>query len=146
MKYWGYFAVKLFGCVFCVRAIWDVVRSFLPKPASIFNQPMNQFPQDLVWTSALLAVFLVGVVLLLVIIEDQRGRCRTCLRRLRMPLEQGSWSRATLFAPPRIESICPYGHGTLSEAEVQITGLQIPSWKSHDDDLWKELEGIDRES
>jgi hypothetical protein len=144
MKYWGYFGAKLVACYFCVRAIWDAVRSFLPKPARILNQPMNQFPQDLVWTSALFFVFLVGVVLFYVIVEDQRGRCRTCLRRLRMPLEQGSWSRATLFAPPRIESICPYGHGTLSEEEVQITGLRIPEWRANGDDLWKELESIDR--
>ena len=46
-------------------------------------------------------------------IWDQRYRCRVCLRRLRMPVETGSWSRMLQFGRPRIEYICPYGHGTL---------------------------------
>ena len=60
--------------------------------------------------------------------------CRVCLRRLRMPVETGSWSRMLQFGRPRIEYICPYGHGTLREDELQISGLENPEWKAHSGD------------
>jgi hypothetical protein len=68
---------------------------------------------------------------------DQRYRCRTCLRRLRMPILRGSWTHVLLGAP-RTEYICPYGHGTLSVDELQITGHTEPDWEAHQD-MWKEL-------
>jgi hypothetical protein len=43
------------------------------------------------------------------------------------------------FGRPRIEYICPYGHGTLKEEELQISGLENPEWTPHSDDLWEEL-------
>jgi hypothetical protein len=58
-----------------------------------------------------------------------------------MPVQRGSWSRAIIFSPPRIESICPYGHGTLDEPELHIGGFRPPEWTEHED-MWKELEGI----
>ena len=36
-----------------------------------------------------------------------------------------SWTHVLLGAP-RTEYICPYGHGTLKVAELQITGHQYP--------------------
>ena len=67
-----------------------------------------------------------GVLYLCVL--DQRYRCRVCLRRLRMPVETGSWSRMLFLGRPRMEYICPYGHGTLKEAELQIPGMENPEW------------------
>ena len=61
-----------------------------------------------------------------------------------MPLEKGSWSRATLLSPPQKESICPYGHGKLTEPEVHTTGQKGAEWTPHDDDIWKELESLDK--
>jgi hypothetical protein len=40
---------------------------------------------------------------------------------------------------PRIEYICAYGHGTLKEEELQISGLANPEWTAHSDDYWEEL-------
>jgi hypothetical protein len=40
---------------------------------------------------------------------------------------------------PQIESICPYGHGTLREEELQISGLTNGEWTPHSDDIWDEL-------
>lgn len=40
---------------------------------------------------------------------------------------------------PRIEYICPYGHGTLKEAEVTISGRENSEWTPHSDDLWEAL-------
>ena len=75
------------------------------------------------------------------IIRDQRYRCRVCLRRLRMPVETGSWGRMLQFGRPRVEYICPYGHGTLRTDEVQISGLATPEWTPQSGDIWEELCG-----
>jgi hypothetical protein len=85
----------------------------------------------------MLVFWLFAVALGWLIVWDQRYRCRTCLRRLRMPIQTGSWTNV-LLGPPRTEYICPYGHGTLKIAELQITGHQPPDWQPHDD-IWKEL-------
>ena len=58
-----------------------------------------------------------------------------------MPVLTGSWT-AVLFGAPRTEYICPYGHGTLKVAELQITGRQQPDWQPHED-IWKELESLE---
>ena len=42
------------------------------------------------------------------------------------------------FGRPRIEYICPYGHGTLKEAELQISGHENPEWIKHAE-YWEEL-------
>jgi hypothetical protein len=83
--------------------------------------------------------FLAAVGVLYLIIWDQRYRCRACLRRLRMPIETGSWSSILQLGRPRIEYICPYGHGTLKEDELQISGRSNAEWTPHSDDIWAEL-------
>jgi hypothetical protein len=88
---------------------------------------------------ALMVCFLIAAGALYAIIHDQRYRCRVCLRRLRMPIETGSWSRILQFGRPRIEYICPYGHGTLREDEVQLSGGPNTEWTPHSDDIWVEL-------
>jgi hypothetical protein len=47
-----------------------------------------------------------------------------------------------LLGAPHTEYICPYGHGTLSVAELQITGHQEPDWEPHED-MWKELVSLE---
>ena len=86
------------------------------------------------YTFAVMLWFLVCARLLYLIVWDQRYRCRVCLRRLRMPIDTGSWSRMLLFGRPRIEYICLYGHGTLREDEFvgspngpEWNGLRIPT-------------------
>jgi hypothetical protein len=87
----------------------------------------------------LLGWFLLCAGALYLIVWDQRRRCRVCLRRLRMPIETGSRSNMLQFGLPRIESICPYGHGTLKEDELQISGRATPEWTPNSDDIWDEL-------
>ena len=77
---------------------------------------------------ALMVWFLLGAGALYLVVCDQRYRCRVCLRRLRMPIETGSWSRILQFGRPRIEYICPYGHGTLREDELQISAARTCEW------------------
>ena len=75
---------------------------------------------------------------LFLIILDQRYRCRTCGRRLRMPVHSGSHGQI-MFRPPKTEYICTYGHGTLKVPEVELTGNENADWQPHKGDYWSEL-------
>ena len=101
----------------------------------------DPFVTDLSYTFIMLVFWLFGAGLLWLIVLDQRYRCRTCLRRLRMPLHTGSWTHV-LFGAPKTEYICLYGHGTLKVDELQITGHQNPDWKPNED-IWKELYSLE---
>jgi hypothetical protein len=137
MKYWGYLVAKLvaaIGVLYMVER--NIARHFPPvKPFSEGgpNPVMGYFQ----YNSILMLFWLVSCGIAWVIVWDQRYRCRTCVRRLRMPILTGSWTNVLLGAP-RTEYICPYGHGTLKVAELQITGHQEPDWQPHED-IWKEL-------
>ena len=115
----------------------------LPPPPPFMYVRQPRFPYDLPSTLALGAFFLLccGAVYLCVL--DQRYRCRKCLRKLRMPIETGSWGAMLELGRPRIEYICPFGHGTLKVSEVQITGLESGDWKESED-MWAELSSMDR--
>ncbi|MGB9605156.1 MAG: hypothetical protein ACP5U2_00525 [Bryobacteraceae bacterium] len=142
MKYWGLLGIKMLGVILAVRGLWSLVKLWLPPPRP-FLYIGRPFGHDLVWTLAAGACFLVGCGLLYLAWLDQRYRCRTCLRRLRMPVETGSWGGMLLFGRPHIEYICPYGHGTLRVPEVQLAGPEHPDWKPHHD-IWEELESLEQ--
>jgi hypothetical protein len=137
MKYWGYLAAKfaaaaglLYPLAYLIRRAFPVLKPFDqggPWPAS----------RDFALTFLMMSLALLGAGLVWVIIWDQRYRCRTCLRRLRMPVLKGSWTHVLLGAP-RTEYICPYGHGTMTVDELQLTGPPGRDWQPHDD-MWKEL-------
>lgn len=141
MKYWGLMAAKVVAVALAVRGLWLLVKSLLPPPRPLLyiGQP---FGRDLVWTLAAGACFLAGCGLLYLAWLDQRYRCRVCLRRLRMPVETGSWSSMLQFGRPRVEYICPYGHGTLEVPEVQIAGPEHAGWRAHGD-IWEELTSVE---
>jgi hypothetical protein len=139
MRYWAYFVGKvavgsgaLYGLLVLLNRKW-------PPAPNLYGYIPPRFGYDLGFTLAVLMWFLACTGTLYFIIWDQRYRCRVCLRRLRMPVETGSWSRMLQFGRPRIEYICTYGHGTLREDEFQISGLANPEWTPHSDDLWEEL-------
>ncbi|HTS26550.1 MAG TPA: hypothetical protein VMH81_11795 [Bryobacteraceae bacterium] len=139
MRYWAYFAAKL---VAAGAVLWGLLASLSwlwPPAPQLFTYVPPRFGYDLGFTLAVLVWFLLCSGSLYIIVWDQRYRCRTCLRRLRMPVETGSWSRMLQLGLPRIEYICPYGHGTLKEDEWQISGLTNAEWTPHSDDLWEEL-------
>jgi hypothetical protein len=145
MRYWAYLAAKiavagaaLFGLLALLNWYWPPDPPFRFRGTSWQYQP-PRFAYDLGYTLAVLLWFLLCVGAIYAIFFDQRYRCRVCLRKLRMPIETGSWSRSLLFGRPRIEYICPYGHGTLKEDELQISGLENPEWTPHSDDIWDEL-------
>jgi hypothetical protein len=138
MRYWGFLFGKLAvsgaflaGCLWCLNLFWT-------PPTPFLHVSPYWFAYDLLYTSMVGLWFLLACGTMYLCVLDQRYRCRVCLRRLRMPIETGSWSRMLLLGRPHIEYICLYGHGKLNVAELQISGLENPEWTAHAD-MWEEL-------
>jgi len=142
MKYWGYFAGKLAAAAAILYGVWVAMHLLLPEPVVFMRVRMGGFAQDLTWTVAYLLFWLGVAGAVFFVVWDQRRRCRTCLRRLMMPVNSGNWSFALIFAPPKTESICPYGHGTLASPDTHTSSAQPTSWEEHGD-IWEELEHLD---
>lgn len=138
MRYWAYLAGKM---VVAAAPLYGLLILLARK----FQAPPQGWPRlhnmsdELLGYLWLLGWFLLAAGALYLIVWDQRRRCRVCLRRLRMPIETGSRGFMLQFGQPRIETICIYGHGTLSEEENQIAGLANAEWTPHSDDIWDEL-------
>jgi hypothetical protein len=140
MKYWAYLVAKLAVAGVFLYGLRRTFVYLLPPPNPVFSVT-EPFGFDLGYTLIMLVYSLMAVGIVWVVIWDQRYRCRTCLRRLRMPILTGDWTHI-LLGRPRTEYICPFGHGTLKVDEVQITGHQAPDWQPHED-MWKELVSLD---
>jgi hypothetical protein len=142
MRYWAYLLGKLAAAAALSQGLYVALYRLLPAPLPEFGQQYPpRFAHDLGYTLALGLWFLLSCGMLYLAIWDQRYRCRVCLRRLRMPIETGSWSRMLMFGRPEIEYICTYGHGRLNVSEVQISGSENPEWTPQPNDYWTELTG-----
>ena len=147
VKYWGYFLAKLAvvaGIVWSLSAALDAV--WRPAPLVIQQQTLklNPFGTHLGYTAAMMALWLLAVGLVYLAVLDQRYRCRTCLRRLRMPVSHGEWDQI-LLGRPRTDYICPFGHGTLRVPELHLASPELVAWKPIDN-MWKELEDLETTS
>jgi hypothetical protein len=143
LRYWAYLAGKLAVAAGVLVGLRGLILHEMPQPQTFMFSTIrpDPFAHDLFYTFAMLILTLFAIGMMWLIVWDQRYRCRTCLRRLRMPILTGSWTHV-LFGPPRTEYICPFGHGTLKVAELQITGHQNPDWEPHED-IWKELYALE---
>jgi hypothetical protein len=141
MRYWAYFAGKVVVAVAPLYGIYLLLNAIFPLPlhSKYDFQDLDNSGKTLVHMLSQMFFFLLCAGGLFLIFWDQRRRCRVCLRRLRMPIETGSRGSMLQFGQPRIETICPYGHGTLSEEDAQIAGLANAEWTPHSDDIWHEL-------
>lgn len=141
MKYWGYFVAKLIGVALVLWGLRTGLGAVWPVPDPIVMQnhhvKLNPFGTHLGYTAAMMGLWLLGVGLAYLAVLDQRYRCRTCLRRLRMPVSHGVWDQL-LLGRPRTEYICPFGHGTLRVPELHLASPEVIRWKPIDD-MWKEL-------
>lgn len=146
MRYWAYFAAKLGVAAGALYGILGLVGNLFPPEGQDPRSPLAQGNEKLLMTTVFMLWFLLCAGVLYLIIWDQRYRCRVCLRRLRMPIETGSWGKMLQLGRPRIEYICPYGHGTLKADELQISGLANPEWTPHSDDIWDELTATSKDS
>jgi hypothetical protein len=137
-RYQGFLLLKMAGAGFgSACAMWFLNLFFEPAtPWLHWNR--YQFCYNLPYTTLAGVWFLFSYGLFYLAFWDQRYRCRTCLRKLRMPIETGSWGYMLQLGRPRIEYICPYGHGTLNVDEVQISGKVHAEWTEHGD-MWDEL-------
>jgi hypothetical protein len=142
MRYWAYFAAKIAVATVALRGLLSLLNLLWVEDA--LYRP--RFAYDLPYTLAVMFWFLLCCGAGYLVIWDQRRRCRVCLRRLRMPVETGSWGNMLQLGRPRTEYICPYGHGTLTREELQISGLATPEWNPHSDDLWEELCAASKDS
>ena len=136
MKYWAYLLAKLGGA-------FAIFFGLMKLTALVFRHrdvigPGDPFSHDLPFTVTVMFNFLALVGLCYVAVWDQRYRCRTCLRHLRMPVNEGGFHRV-LFAPPKTGYICPFGHGTLRVPELKSVNHDPSDWQEHGDDIWKEL-------
>ena len=138
MRYWAWFAAKLAVAAVGLAGTLKLVSKMFPPDTDLLA-PLGKGVSFLLCDLALMLCFLLFAGALYLIVWDQRYRCRVCLRRLRMPIQIGSWSSLIQFGRPRIEYICPYGHGTLREDEVQLSGGANTEWTPHSDDIWAEL-------
>jgi len=150
MKYWALLAGKLgiagavsAGLLKSINWYWSEPLWFRNGAGQVARLP--RFGVDLVFTLAVGLWFLLTVGLLYLCVWDQRYRCRVCLRRLRMPIETGSWGRMLQLGRPTIEYICAYGHGTLKEEELHISVLDNPEW-TESGDMWEELCATSKDS
>ncbi len=138
VMYWGFLLVKLAGAgLGSAGALWFLNLFWLPATPFV-NLNASQFCYNLPYTTLVGVWFLFSYGLFYLAFWDQKYRCRTCLRKLRMPVETGSWGYILQLGRPRIEYICPYGHGKLNVEELQYTGKAGPEWTEHGD-MWAEL-------
>jgi hypothetical protein len=146
MRYWAYFSAKIVVAGGVLYGLLMLLSRGLPRETKL-----NEYDNfrngglHLLYNVAFMAWFLLAAGALYLIIRAQRYRCRVCLRRLRMPIETGSWGQMLQLGRPRIEYICPYGHGTLKADELQISGLANPEWTPHSDDIWDELQAAGKD-
>jgi hypothetical protein len=169
MRYWAYFAAKLLvaGAVFygLLALLGPLAPDDLTAPPTVVKvlnpnaAPTQTKPQisdedaehmreiaPLEHAGAYLAInvglmvwFLFAAGAFYLIVRDQRYRCRVCLRRLRMPVETGSRGFMLQLGRPRVEYICPYGHGTLKQEEYETSELENPQWTGSSGDMWADL-------
>jgi hypothetical protein len=146
MRYWAILAGKFAGAGAVLYAIWMAMHAWYVPPEEITRWGHSPFPHDLTWTTMVFAFNLLVQGVIFLIIWDQRWRCRTCGRRLRMPVSHGSYGQMLLFGRPRTEYICTYGHGTLNVPELHVSGKEPSDWKANEEDMWKELYALDKGS
>ena len=118
IRYWGFLLLKLVAAAAgAAFSLWFLNLFWIPY-TPLFHLNSWQFSYDLMYTTLVGVWFLFAYGLFYLAIWDQRYRCRTCLRRLRMPIETGSWGYMLQLGRPQIEYICAYGHGKLNVDEA----------------------------
>ncbi|MCC7235125.1 MAG: hypothetical protein IT163_07465 [Bryobacterales bacterium] len=141
MRYWGILVAKLAGIGLVMALAWMGLHALWPEPETVRRFNLQPFGTDLGYTMAILGLWLLAVGLVYLAVLDQRYRCRTCGRRLHMPVSSGAWN-SLLLRSPRTDYICRYGHGTLRVSDVELVGMSRTDWHAVDD-MWKELEELE---
>jgi hypothetical protein len=140
VRYWGFLVAKFIASAMILASlVWAVNWLWAGHAAAVvIKHHAVRDEKYLAYIVCMFTVYLIGVGLFYLSILDQRYRCRVCLRRLRMPIETGSWSKMLQFGRPHIQYICIYGHGKLNIPELHLTGMDVREWTGHSD-YWAEL-------
>ena len=141
VRYWAFLAGKLGLAFVGSGAMLAFINLFWLPSTPWFHLNRTQFCYDLGYSTLVMGWFLFSYGLFYLAVWDQKFRCRTCLRRLVMPVETGSWSRMLQLGRPKVEYICKYGHGRLNLEELQFPGKVQPEW-TQQGDIWAELYAI----
>lgn len=138
MKYAGWMTLKLLASALVAAGLWVLLSVFLPPAPTGLLKNWPRLGSDLSFTFAFGLVFIVGCGLVWLSVLDQRFRCRTCARKLRMPQGEGTFSSVWLGGSPYTEYICTYGHGKLYFPEVHLASGRGAYWVPYDS-LWEDL-------
>ena len=132
LGYWAFFVAKTSIALLLPAGLW----LFAGQALGIFaaGGSWSRFSVLLALWSALLVCF--GVICWSLI--DQRGRCRACLRPLRMPVSKGSWA-SLVMDRPGTHYICAYGHGKLYVPGTRLLPVDSVTWTVYGN-FWQELE------
>ena len=131
VRYWGFLFLK------CLLA-GSITMGLVLLLDTYWPQPQGYDPIYMGYLVVSCSIFIIGLGLFYLAMLDQRYRCRVCLRRLRMPVPTGSWSKMLQFGRPHTEYICVYGHGKLNIPELHFAGVEESIWAEHGD-YWSEL-------
>lgn len=127
-RYWGFLALKAAAVAVLLPLVWIEIGTMLRH----LSKGMPGRGVIGLVTTLLLIVAMARAMLWCV--ADQRRRCRTCLRRLVLPVSVGSW--ASQFEPSSTEMLCEEGHGALALSDAE-TNVQ-DRWTKLDE-TWKAL-------
>ena len=123
MRYWGILAAKLVvAAAFSFRRLVRHAQYLHPSCAYCYASIIRRFSRFELDPMVFLFFLSARAGILFLIVWDQRYRCRTCGRRLRMPVLTGRYAQMLLYGQPKLEYICTYGHGTLKVPELHIGG------------------------
>ncbi len=125
MRYWTWMAAKAVAATLLTAGLYLAAGSAGLRVDKFDGVLLGVWILPMVWLGLIVLAW-----------HDQRFRCRTCARRLRMPLTDGSYG-TLLLDHPGTEWVCPYGHGKL-RVEVWIADEKQPTWREYGD-LWEEL-------
>ena len=127
-RYWSFLAFKVIAVLVLLPLVW------VECGAALRSQiPSNGWR---VGSGIVMAfAFVIGMGRAIIwTVADQRRRCRSCLRRLILPVTVGSWG--SLFEPAATEMLCEGGHGALALSDAETTGQD--HWTELDDS-WRAL-------
>ena len=110
VRYWGFLALKFAAAAFGSGfALWFLNLFWAPH-TRLFHLAMGEFTFDLLYTTLVGVWFQFSFGLFYLAIRDQRYRCRTCLRKLCMPIRK----------PARGVTCCSWG--------VRRSNTYLPLW------------------
>jgi hypothetical protein len=130
LRYYAFLLSKSALALLPVAAVWVVLTEWA-FPAGPRWLAMGVRP------TATLVFLMLCATMIWWSLVDQRLRCPSCFRRLRMPVSLGRFG-SILFDLPATEYICTHGHGTLHVPEPRTNELEPTRWRPHGD-VWEEL-------